>query len=279
VNYYKRHIGDYAAATRHLSLLEHGVYCMLLDVYYTTERPLPADSRAVYRLVGARSDEERSTVDTILAEFFTTEPDGHHQPRCDEEIALKQEKSVKNAEIGKKGGRPKEITDSVIPENPQASATLLDENETVSTNSPPRNPSHKPIASNHDSGTPDGVPVGGKSAAIPDCPHLLLIDLYGKHLAQLPQPKPELWNGKNAESMRARWRWVLTAKTRGGKRYAQTGEQALDWFDRFFGYVAKSDFLSGRSGKWTGCDLGWLMKADNFAKVVQGNYENKEQPA
>ena len=23
-------------------------------------------------------------------------------------------------------------------------------------------------------------------------------------------------------------------------------------------------------------DLGWLVKAENFAKVVSGNYENKE---
>ena len=57
--FYKRHIGDYAAATRHLSLLEHGVYCMLLDIYYTSERALPVDTRAVQRLVGARSKDER----------------------------------------------------------------------------------------------------------------------------------------------------------------------------------------------------------------------------
>lgn len=272
MNYYKRHIGDYAAATRHLSLLEHGVYCMLLDVYYTTEKPLPLDERAVFRLVGARADEERTTVTTILGEFFTREPDGFHQPRCDEEIAIKQEKSVKNAELGKLGGRPKQITDSVIPENPGNSQTLPDESETVSATSPPRNPSHKPVASSHDLGTPDGVLSPGKPA---DCPHLLLLELFGKHLPELPQPKPELWHGKNAESMRARWRWVLTAKRKNGQRYAETAEQALDWFDRFFRYVAGSDFLSGRSGKWTNCDLGWLMKADNFAKVVQGNYENK----
>lgn len=275
MNYYKRHIGDYAAATRHLSLLEHGVYCMLLDVYYTTEKPLPNDERAVFRLVGARSDEERATVSTILGEFFTSEPDGFHQPRCDEEIAIKQEKSVKNQAIGKLGGRPKETTDSVIPENPDACPTLLATSETVSADSRSRNPSHKPITNSHDSVGTDVPTLPGKPV-VPDCPHLLLIDLYGKHLPTLPQPKPELWGGKNAEAMRARWRWVLTAKKRSGARYAETGEQALDWFDRFFTYVAGSDFLSGRSGKWTNCDLSWLMKAENFTKVVQGNYQNKE---
>ena len=88
MNYYKRHIGDYAAATRHLSLLEHGVYCMLLDIYYTSERALPVDTRAVQRLVGARSKEEREAVETILEEFFEKGVDGWHQSRCDEEILI-----------------------------------------------------------------------------------------------------------------------------------------------------------------------------------------------
>lgn len=275
MNYYKRHIGDYAAATRHLSLLEHGAYCMLLDVYYTTEKPLPAEERAVFRLVGARSDEEREAVKTILGEFFTSVPDGFHQPRCDEEIAIKQEKSAKNAAIGKLGGRPKETTDSVIPENPQASATVRQESETDSGNSPSRNPSHKPIASNQHSldESPDGLSAPDKSG-LPDCPHLELIALFGELLPELPQPMPGLWDGKNAENMRARWRWVLTAKRRNGNRHATTKAEATDWFRRFFTYVSESDFLMGRKTDFT-CSLQWLMKAGNFEKVVQGNYEKK----
>ena len=42
MNYYERHIGDYLKDTAHLSLLEHGVYSRLLDVYYTRESPIPA---------------------------------------------------------------------------------------------------------------------------------------------------------------------------------------------------------------------------------------------
>jgi uncharacterized protein YdaU (DUF1376 family) len=265
VNYYKRHIGDYAAATRHLSLLEHGVYCLLLDVYYTTEKPLPLEDRAVFRLVGARTDDEREAVTTILGEFFTSAPDGYRQPRCDEEIAIKQEKSAKNSELGKMGGRPAKITDSVIPE----SETLKPESETVSANEANGNPSHKPIANSQYSQDTSGKPD------LPACPHLELIDLFGRHCPELPQPKPELWTGKSADHMRARWKWVLTATRRSGERYATTRDQALDWFGRFFTYVAKSDFLMGRSGDFA-CSLQWLMKAENFAKVVQGNYENRE---
>lgn len=270
MNYYKRHIGDYAAATRHLSLLEHGVYTILMDVYYASEKPLPVELRDVQRLIGARSDDERQAVEIVLHEFFTRADDGWHQGRCDEEIEHKQAKAAINQAIGKMGGRPKEITDSVIPE----SETVPEQTKTVSEGFQAEKPngtqanSHKPVATRRES-------APGKPDAIPTCPHLELIDLFGRHLPELPQPKPELWTGKNAEAMRSRWRWVLTAKRRNGNRYATNEAEALDWFGRFFAYVAASDFLSGRSGKWGNCDLSWLMKAENFAKVVQGNYENK----
>lgn len=115
--------------------------------------------------------------------------------------------------------------------------------------------------------------------ALPACPHEDLMDLYRKHLPELPQPRRSLWAGKNAEAMRARWRWALTAHKDGGERYATTAAEALGFFEEFFAHVSRSDFLSGRSGKWSGCDLGWLMNANNFAKVVQGNYDNREAAA
>jgi len=273
LNYYRRHIGDYAAATRHLSLLEHGVYCMLLDVYYTAEKALPVDVKAVQRLVGARSKDEREAVETVLNDFFEKFEDGWHQSRCDEEIHHKQAKAETNQTLGRLGGRPKQITDSVIPDNPNASDQKT---EPVSTPETESNPSHKPVAnSQYSQGTPDGVPAADRSA-LPNCPHVELIDLFGQCLAELPQPKPELWDGKNADNMRARWKWVLTAKKRNGQRYASTRDEAVDFFRRFFTYVAGSDFLMGRRGEFT-CSLQWLMKAANFEKVVQGNYENKAQ--
>jgi len=111
------------------------------------------------------------------------------------------------------------------------------------------------------------------------CPHGRLIELFGEKLPTLPQPKPELWSGTRARHMRDRWRWVLTATKQNGKRYAETPEQAIDFFDRFFGYVAQSDFLTGRNGKWSGCTLAWLMEEANFAKVIEGAYENQQKEA
>ena len=91
MNYYKHHIGDYAAATAHLSILEDGVYSRLLRIYYRDEKPLPLDLKAVQRLVGARSKDEREAVQTVLEEFFTREDDGWHNRRADAEIAEAQD--------------------------------------------------------------------------------------------------------------------------------------------------------------------------------------------
>ena len=86
MNYYEHHLGDYAEATSHLSLLEDAVYSRLIRKYYSTEKPLPADKKIIQRLVGARTKEEKEAVDSVLEEFFMLEVDGWHNTRCDKEI-------------------------------------------------------------------------------------------------------------------------------------------------------------------------------------------------
>jgi uncharacterized protein YdaU (DUF1376 family) len=98
MNYYAFHIGDYAGATRHLSWDEDIAYRRMLDAYYTREAPLPADRRALYRLVGAGDKRQREAVDAVLAEFFTQDADGGwRNRRCDEEIAKAEERAVERA--------------------------------------------------------------------------------------------------------------------------------------------------------------------------------------
>jgi hypothetical protein len=114
------------------------------------------------------------------------------------------------------------------------------------------------------------------AAKLPPCPHQELIALFGKHLPMLSQPKPELWKGKKADAMKARWVWALTTiSSKTSQPYATDAATALAFFERYFAYVAKSDFLTGKSGAWTGCSLEWLMTEANFAKALEGQYENK----
>lgn len=84
MNYYDRHIGDYVRDTAHLTMLEHGAYTLLLDRYYATEKPIPADK--AHRVTRARTKEERAAVDAVLEEFFVLEQDGWHSGRCDSVI-------------------------------------------------------------------------------------------------------------------------------------------------------------------------------------------------
>lgn len=129
-----------------------------------------------------------------------------------------------------------------------------------------------------DSENPSPIP------SIPFCPIDTLIGLYSENLPTLPTVRKSLFAaGKNGEAMRQRWKWVMSSKhekgSRAGERLATTAGEGIDWFRRFFGYVAESDFLTGKSGKWGKCDLGWLMTASNFEKILQGNYDNKAQAA
>lgn len=98
MNYYKHHIGDYSKDTAHLTMLEDGAYRRLMDVCYGSERPLPLERRAIYRLARAVSADDRAAVDTVLQEFFREFPDGWRQKRCDEEIAKAVAKSDKARE-------------------------------------------------------------------------------------------------------------------------------------------------------------------------------------
>lgn len=147
MNYYKFNIGDYAAATRHLSMLEHGAYRLLLDVYYTAEQPLPADVKAAARKAGARSKDEIAAVEVVLGEFFELTPDGWIQGRCDAEIALYQAKAETNRVIGRRGGRPKKETQTVSDGNPEITQTVSEINPTVTlnTNQEPLTTNQEPI--------------------------------------------------------------------------------------------------------------------------------------
>jgi uncharacterized protein YdaU (DUF1376 family) len=87
MNYFEHHIGDYAEATAHLTFVEDAAYSRMIRKYYAQEKPLPADVKAVQRLVGARTKEEKIAVETVLQEFFSLEADGWHQARCDQAIA------------------------------------------------------------------------------------------------------------------------------------------------------------------------------------------------
>lgn len=84
---------------------------------------------------------------------------------------------------------------------------------------------------------------------------------FSEHLSALPQPR---------DMTEKRRKMVRSIVKRGG-RYSEP-----EFFAKFFAYVAKSDFLMGRGAKpWHGCCFDWLLKPENFQKIIEGNYHGE----
>lgn len=108
MNYYERYCGDYARDTSHLSLAEHGAYTLMLDVYYSTEKALPADLGLLHRMCRAITKIEQASVNRVADEFFPVGQDGlRHNRRADRDIAKALPRIAKARDNGGKGGRPK----------------------------------------------------------------------------------------------------------------------------------------------------------------------------
>ncbi|ARO87726.1 DUF1376 domain-containing protein [Nitrosospira lacus] len=126
MNYYERYCGDYQRDTAHLSLAEHGAYTMLLDTYFSVEKPLPKELPALFRVCRAMTRVEQQAVKAVADQFFPISGiDGlRHNARADREIAKARPK-IEAARInGRKGGRPSKEKESVnenrneIPQKP-----------------------------------------------------------------------------------------------------------------------------------------------------------------
>jgi uncharacterized protein YdaU (DUF1376 family) len=145
MNYYKRHIGDYMKDAGHLSLLEHGVYTRLMDVYYTRETGIPVDQAA--RLIGARSKDELAALAQVTQEFFSVVDGCYTQGRCVRVIGEMLDKAETNRVIGKRGGRPKKQTETVVFDNPEITQMVSENNPDVTLAT-----SHKPLTNRNTGG-------------------------------------------------------------------------------------------------------------------------------
>lgn len=125
MDYYKRYMGDYGKRTARISMLEHGAYTLLMDDYYSTQAPLPAEPDALYRICRAMTKAEQTAVMSVAEQFFPIGEDGkRHQSRIDEELSEWAETAERSRANGRKGGRPKnpgrnpEITQGVSKSKP-----------------------------------------------------------------------------------------------------------------------------------------------------------------
>ena len=141
MHYYQFNIGDYRAATAHLSNEEDLAYRRLLDMYYDTENQIPLDTQWVAKRL--RLDCE--VVKSVLQDMFKLTESGWHHGRCETVIDQYHAMAEKNRANGRLGGRKKNPVAS--DSQPIAKATIND----------------KPITNNH-------KPIKERATSVA-CPH------------------------------------------------------------------------------------------------------------
>ncbi len=100
MHYYKFNIGDYASHTRHLSPIEDIAYRRLLDLAYTTEKPIIKDIRDLSRLINLR--EYPQEIIDVLKDFWEEVEEGWINNRVFKEIestGVKSESASKSAKM------------------------------------------------------------------------------------------------------------------------------------------------------------------------------------
>ncbi len=119
MNYYPRHIGDYMRDAGHLTMLEHGAYTLLLDIYYASEQGI-SDNNHLHKSLGAKSKDEKAAIDYVLNRFFSLKNGIWVNKRAEKEIKKSRKRISLSQSNGRRGGRPKseENNEKIEEKNP-----------------------------------------------------------------------------------------------------------------------------------------------------------------
>lgn len=57
---------------------------------------------------------------------------------------------------------------------------------------------------------------------------------------------------------------------------ARLKDYSVEDVEKVFKAAEESDFLRNGNGTWNGADFTWIMRPNNFVKILEGNYRNKD---
>ena len=257
MHYYQFSIGDYRAATAHLSNEEDLAYRRLLDMYYDTEQKIPLDTQWVAR----RLRVDTKTVNAVLSDMFVKQEDGWFHARCQEVIESYHAMAEKNRANGKLGGRRKNPVGNPVGSHSEPIAKATNNQELLTS-----------ITVSKDTvRPPTGEPDENQGVKILGCDHKGVLALYHSTLPNLPTV--EIWNDTRAGYLRQRWREVALDL---GKEGVVSHADMLAWWKQFFEHIKGSKFLTGKTQSKDKppflADLEWVIKPTNFAKIIEGKY-------
>ena len=113
----------------------------------------------------------------------------------------------------------------------------------------------------------DGGQKPRKKIGYPPCPHDEIIALYHELLPQAQ--KVRVWSKSRQVALRARWESQINGKPC----------HVIEFWRWYFGHVAESSWLTGkikgRDGRYFNLTLPWLIKLENFIKVLEDHYRDR----
>lgn len=128
-------------------------------------------------------------------------------------------------------------------------------------------PSSLDLDQGRDQGNKKDSYESSSTTSVADCPHQEIIDSYEELLPMLPRIRRDLWTGSEAaKSLKARWR-------------EDPKRQDVLWWRKLFQRIRDGcPHLLGHSGtnpatgKVWRADLRWIVKRENFTKILEGRY-------
>lgn len=284
--------GAFMTSTRGWSVTARGVYRELLDAQWDMGT-LPAEPADLRRIIGATEVEWAEGWTRCASKFIPVEG-GLQNPRLEEHRAdslRRRSARVAAADRTNAGRRAKRDGDRRSDRGGDRTGILQPEAgeqdckndgeraQTVAVTGTPT-PTATPTATSISPEKGDSFGISRpleRTAAVsavakPKPPYMSrefhdqVIAAYHEHLPGLPAVK--VWSAQRIGALNAR----IAERRKDGKP-----ADTIEYWQAFFRSVAESDFLCGRSigASDFRADLEWLLRPENFTKVIEGRYESR----
>jgi len=250
---FQLYAADFYMDTNSWSIDEIGIYTRLLFSEWVNG-PLPNDITRLARIAGCSTKRFQKGWSQIKLKFSETEDNKLFNPRLEEVRQKHKEYQEKQRLKGIKGAEKR------WSENMAAA---------IAPAMPVPQPEHGSSSStlNNIVDTTYLLSSAKPTTAHPNCPHKEIISAYNEILGPyMPTVKEHLWNGTRARNLQARWR-------------ERAKRQSVEWWRELFMHIR--DDMPFLLTPWKGggrCNLGWIVKPDNFAKILEGNYVEEGRP-
>lgn len=239
VNFYT---SDFLAGTGGMTAACKGVYITLLCQMYEAEAPLGQSWDALARRCGATLPAFKKAVETLVEDGkIVVTDDGIWSPKCEKHITLRRERQNSAKAAAKtrwEKSKEKQGKDHAGAVKPQCQPE----------------PEPEPYISKEDTNVSLSISSTNDAADA--------VRFFNEIAGQLGWSQVQKMTPQRARSLKA--------------RLADCG--GIEGWRGAVDRAAQSDFLSGRTSKpWTGFGFDWLVKAQNFTKLMEGNYDNRNR--